>query len=535
MAYALEKLKRKLALPASLVIELPPPEVETDLAIPSFQQSPEAIAKKIRGLREPLIEKAVVTGRYVNLTLDKRLLARAVLSEINKLGNKYGHQPPRRKKIILEYSSPNIAKPLHIGHLRNTVIGQALGNIYRASGYQVTTENWLGDWGKQYGLVILAYQKWGRGKEFKKKPTQHLFKLYVKAIAQAKKDPKIDDQAREIFRKIENGDKKLLRIWQRFRRASISDFKKTYKIINAKFDIWSGESFYVPFIPQTIQEALQKKAAIKDPTGPVVVDLNKYGLRSYLLVKGDGASLYSARDLATAIYRLKKYQPEKLIYVIGNEQEFYFRQLFKTLELMGYQKSKLARVVYGIVTQKGSKMSTRVGNVTTMEEILKEAVKKASDPKIGIGAVRYNLLSQSNEKNVSFDWQRILNLQGNSAPYIQYGYIRTQSILKKAGQRPQQKIRMSDIDKLSPSEEKLVKLLALFPEMVNKSCQLNQPHFVATYLNNLVQEFSRFYNEVPVIKSEGATRNFRLTLVAAVGRVIKNGLALLEIEMPRKM
>ncbi|MFH1758965.1 MAG: arginine--tRNA ligase [Patescibacteria group bacterium] len=529
MQYILEKIKNKITRQAKreLNIEFPPPEIEADLAIPCFKQDPQKLASLLMDVRHPIIDKVAVVGRYVNLTLDKNKLAKEVLGAVDKSGDNYGQQKGK-KKVLIEYSSPNIAKPLHIGHLRNTVIGMALKNIYEANGYKVITENWLGDWGKQYGLLILGYQKWHKQGGVTLKD---LAKLYSRASKQAEKSKKFNEEAKEIFRQLEKGNKEILKLWKKFREISIRDFKKTYKLIGADFDLWLGESFYAPLMPTIIQETVKKKIAKKDGQA-VIVDLSKYGLRSYLLVKGDGASLYSARDLATAKHRLSKYKPEKLIYVVGHEQEFYLKQIFKTLELLGCKKSELQHVTYGIVTLAGKKMSTRAGNIVVVEDILNQAVKKAGKT-IGIGAIIYNLLSQGNEKNISFNLKQALNLKGNSAPYIQYGYVRANGIMKKAS-KLNLKFEIKNL-KLISHEAKLAMLLAQYPEVIQKTKELNQPHLIANYLNDLVQEFNRYYENVPILKEEGNVKNFRLLLVKSVAQVIKNGLALLNIKVPEKM
>lgn len=545
--YALEKIVSKLNLPPDLKTVTPPPEVDADLAIPCFKHDPNELAQKIISLRNPYIEKVEVMNRYVNLKLNEQYLSKEVLAEVLKRGDKYGFHSSigsrnkKRPKVLIEYSSPNIAKPLHIGHLRNTVLGRSLKKIYEANGYKVITENFLGDWGKQYGLLMLAFEKRGDEKELAKKRTEYLLKLYNQAVQLGKKSKKFDDEAKEIFKRLELGDRRLLKLWKKFRDISISDFKKTYKKLGVDFDLWTGESFYVKKMPAVIERALKKKIAQKDGEA-VAVDLERYGLRSYLLVKSDGASLYNARDLAAQSYRADKYKPEKIMILTAHEQEFYFRQLIKTLELMGYPRGKFENVVYGVVTLAGKKMSTRAGNIVTLENILEEAIRKAKGSEIiGKGAIIYNLLAQSNKKSVAFDWQRALSLQGSSAPYIQYGYVRAKGVLRKAKIFNLQFLFLRDISRsetiynLGKIEEELVMSLARFPEIIKQAKDHNEPHLIATYLNGLVQDFNRFYEEKPILKAEKDVMNFRLALTAAVGQVIKNGLGLLGIEAPNKM
>ena len=526
MAYFLDNLEKKLKLPKEARIISPPAEAKADLAIPAFNLDKEKIAKKIKAIKNPLIAGVEVVGGYVNIKLDANKLAVSVIKNILEEKDKYGfNKDGKRKTIFIEYSSPNIAKPLHIGHLRNTVLGMALKNIYNANGYKVLTENWLGDWGKQYGLLMLA---------LKKNPNGNLLDLYIWISKAAKKSKKIDQEARDIFRELEEGDKDLFKLWKKLRASSVRDFKKTYKRLGAEFDLWNGEYFYTPFMAGIVKEALKKGVAKKESDGPVVVDLSEYGLRSYLLAKTDGASLYDTRDLAAAKYRLQKYHPEKIIYVVGHEQELHLRQVFKTIELMGYQGEKLEHVWYGVVELKGVKMSTRAGNIIFIDNLLDEAIKKSKGNKvIAVGAIIYNMLSQSNGKNISFSWEKALNLRGNSAPYIQYAYTRAMSILRKAVVKKNNFRGGFQIE--SESESELVKALAFYPRVVRKAKGGNAPYLIATYLNDLSQKFNRFYEENSVLKAESNVRWQRLSLTKATAQVIKNGLGLLGIGAPAKM
>jgi len=534
MNYLLDNLEKKLKLPKGAKLILPPAEVDADLAISAFKLDKEKIVKKIRLLKSSLVADVKVVGGYINIKFDTNKLAAGVIKNVLKKKDKYGFNASGKKKTVLvEYSSPNIAKPLHVGHLRNTVLGVVLKNIYSANGYKVLTENWLGDWGKQYGLLILAYQKWGNKNNDIE--CRYLLDLYIRISKAAKKSKKIDQEARDIFRKLEEGDKSLLKLWKKFRDASVKDFKKTYKRLGAEFDFWHGEHFYTPFMEAVVKEALKKKVAKKEKGGPVVVDLDKYGLRSYLLAKTDGASLYDTRDLATAKYRLKKYKPEKIIHVVGHEQELHLKQLFKTMGLLGYPEEKLKHVSYGLVAMKGVKMSTRVGNIIFLDDLLDEAVKKSKGNKIiGIGAIIYNILSQSNERSISFSWEKALNLRGSSAPYIQYAYVRALGILRKAGNLSYFTSPYKG-EEISNSEAELVKALVFYPRVVKKAQENNSPHLIANYLNDLAQKFNRFYEKNPILKAESKVKRQRLLLTKAMAQVIKNGLSLLGIETPNKM
>ncbi len=396
MAYALDDLKKRLELKLEAPINFPPLEIEADLAVPSFKSNPNKLAEKITALGEPLIEKVEVAGGYVNLTLNKKILAGKILAEVSKFKNKYGWEAKKNKTILIDYSSPNIAKPMHIGHLRTTVLGMALKNIYLAGGYKVVGINYLGDWGTQFGKLALAWQKFGPAPL----TIENLFDLYVKINQETEKDEQLEQEARDLFKKMEEGDKKLLALWKKFRDCSVKDFKKTYKELGTKFEVWSGESLFKKDALEIIKEAVKKGVATQEYEA-AVVNLEKFGLKSYILAKSDGATLYAARDLAAAKWRFKKYRPEKNLYITGQEQEFYFKQIFKTLSLLGYAGEKMKHIGYNLVTIGGKKAATRKGRVVFLKDVLKEAVKKAKgNKKIGVIALIFNNLSQKRSKPI---------------------------------------------------------------------------------------------------------------------------------------
>ncbi len=542
--FGLEKIASK--------IEIPPEGVGADLAIPCFREKPEDVAEKIRGLNNPLFGNIAVTGRYVNISFDLDALASAVLAEVAAKKETYGwNASGAGKTVMLEYSAPNIAKPMHMGHARNNAIGHALVNIYKANGYGVVVTNHFGDWGMSLAKIMLAFQKWGDRVEFEKDPIRTLLGLYVRITKEIKTAPELEDEARELFKKLEAGDAGLRALWQEFRDISVKNFERVYALFGINFDLWHGESFYEPFIKEAVGEALAKGAAQygePDENGgrPVAVNLDAFKLPSFLLVKSDGASLYGARDIAVGRWRLKEYpQAEKIIYVVGHEQELYLRQIFKTLGLMGYPEEKFKHVSYGVVTLDGRKISTREGGIVFLEDGLKEAVAKTKGIKeVGVGAILYNMLSMGREHDIAFSWDAALSVQGNSAPYIQYAYVRAKAILDKA-KMTDSGIRTTEGDSsflnlesciVNPSshEARLLKRIAHYPQAVAQAHALDAPHIVATFLNEFAQEFSRFYDAVPVLE-EGEARALRLALVAASAQVIKNGLWLLGIEVPERM
>lgn len=534
--FGLEKIAAK--------IEIPPHGVDADLAIPAFEDNPHALAEKIQHLNNPLFKTVAVAGRYVNITFNYERLTQQVMREVGEQKERYGwNTSGAGKKIIIEYSAPNIAKPMHMGHARNNAIGHALVNMYRANGYTVITTNHFGDWGMSLAKIMLAYQKWGDRNAFEQNPIPHLLDLYVRITKEIETMPSLEEETRALFKKLEDGDKELRALWKKFREVSVANFKRVYALLGIDFDIGHGESFYEPLINEIIQEALNKKVATQEAGGPVVVNLDQFQLPSYLLRKSDGASLYSARDLAVGRWRLEEHNPDMIVYVVGHEQELYLQQIFKTLELMGYDQEKFKHVSYGIVTLEGKKMTTRSGNIIFLEDGLKEAIKRAKGiPEVGIGAVVFNMLSAGREHDIAFSWETALNVQGNSAPYIQYGYVRAQGILRQAQNTVLEKAGVAVTVNPTPSalhlrtapEAQLVKRIAWYPEVVRQAHKLNAPHVIATFLNNFVQEFNRFYATTPVVTHEGADEG-RIALVGAVAQVIKNGLWLLGIEVPEKM
>jgi arginyl-tRNA synthetase len=547
---SLIKFKNQIEL-LGFKVEIPPPEIEADLAIPCFKLNKNEIVQKIKDLREPLISDIEIVGDYINIVVNKNLLAQNLFQEVEKEKDGYGQaEVSANQKIIIEFSDPNIAKPLNVGHFRSTMIGQALVNLYRWQKYEVISINHLGDWGTQFGKLLVAHQKWNSDEP-------DLFKLYVRFHAESENNHQLEEEARQAFKKLENGDSELLALWQKITEESVVEFDKIYNELKVKFDHIIGESFYKDLAKEAISEALQKKVAEKSE-GAVIISETKTGLPTFVIQKSDESSIYASRDLAAAKDRLERWQPEKIIYAVGSEQNLYFKQIFKTLGLLGYDPQKFVHVSLGLVILSEGKMSTRQGKVVLLEDLLKEALEKTKGDKvIAYGALIYNALSSSPEKTIIFDWQKMLSLNGASAPYIQYGYVRAKSILEKI---PNQVILNSDrgrdeeslkssspslresdsersnLNRLTNTDQNLIKLLALFPEICQQAQQLNAPHLLAAYLNNLVQEFNRFYATERVLEEkEESVKNFRLRLISAFIQVVKNGLGLLNINVPEKM
>lgn len=544
-----------------IILEVPPNPDMGDYAFPcfnlskQFKKAPNIIAQELaqKIKPEPFLARVEVKGAYINFYINKTLLAQKVLKEIYQQKEKYGSSTEGENKTIIdEFSSPNIAKPFHIGHLRSTVIGNALHNMFAFFGYKVIRLNHLGDWGTQFGKLIVAHLKWKDDAYFKKDPINYLLDIYVKFHAEAEKNPELDDEARQWFKKLEDGDKEALKLWAKFHHASIDEFKRIYKLLNVEFDSWNGEAFYNDKIDDAISEVEKKNLAILDD-GALVVKLDKFAMPALMLRKSDGASTYHSRDLAAALYRLKTYSPEKLLYVVGSPQKLHFQQLFKVLDLMGVNNNKFVHVEFGQYSLPEGKISTRSGRVVFMEDVLQKTIALAEktidekNPKlknkkevarmVGIGAVFFSDLVNDRTKDIVFDWDKMLNFEGDTAPYLQYTHARACSVIKKAAK--EKLAPSSDVDYSllhSDVEKRIVTLLAGFQPKVCEAINACKPHIIAQYLIVLGRTFNEFYHACPVIQPDHVQMSeARLLLVEDSMQVIKNGLALLGISAPEEM
>jgi len=561
-------LKKAFKCPANIKqqieLEIPPEHIESDLAVSIFpiakllKKSALEIGRKVTEIinksKSKLIAKAEEKGGFVNLYLKKNDFYKTALAEIEKAKGKYGESDINAEKVVvIDYSSPNVARPFSVGHLRSTVIGQALTNIYRETGYSIIRDNHLGDWGTQFGKLIYAYQNWGDEEEIKKDPVRELKNLYVRFHKEAENNPELEEKAREIFQRLEQKDQKLLTLWKKFRDLSIEALKETYKKLGIDFDLWLGESYFTDEDENIINSCLKKGLCRQDSGSRAIIvdELNR--LPSFLLRKQDGASLYITRELATLKSRLKYFEPDVILYVVGNEQELYFKQLFALAKKMGYlRKTEVKHIGFGMVLQEGKKMSTRQGRVVELEDLINQSIAKAKEiieqknPNLsetekkkiaeilGIAAIVYNDLRQGRNKNISFDWDKMLNLESGTAVYLQYSYVRINSILGKIKKSdmglPKNIIFEKDI------ELALAKKLAFFPHIIICAQKEDSPHFICTYLEELAQLFNNFYDSAPVIQTKNSElRRSRIALIKAVATVIKNGLNLLNIQVPNKM
>ena len=542
-------------------IETPKDSKNGDYAFPCFRlakelrKAPPAIASEIKEKLEPVeeVEKVEVTGGYLNFFINKSTLAEEVLGEISKT-EQYGKSiVGEGKNIVIDYSAPNIAKPFHIGHLRSTVIGGALYNIYKYLGYNVTGVNHLGDYGTQFGKLIEGYKMWSEEYDIEKDPINELTKIYIRINEACKNDEQILENCRNNFKKLEDGDSYCVEIWKKFRELSLQEFQKVYDLLGSKFDSWNGESFYSDKMPEVI-DLLQKTGKLVESQGAKIIDLEDKGINTPCIIeKSNGSTTYATRDLAAILYRARTYDFDKALYVTSYEQVLHFKQVFEVAKLLGLDEkytNGLEHVSFGMVLLPEGKMSTREGNIIKLEELLNEAISRAKEiieqknpdlenkeevaKKVGIGAVIFNDMSASRIKDEVFDWNTILNFQGETGPYIQYTYVRTKSVLEKAGYLP--KIENVKIDNLSDEYSMaILKLIYNFEDILIQVTDKNEPSMLARYLIELAKAYSSFYNENKIIVDDKDVQDARVYLTYAVSQVLKQGANLLGIEMPEKM
>ena len=542
-------------------IETPKDSKNGDYAFPCFRlakelrKAPPAIANEIKEKIEAVeeIEKIEVAGGYLNFFINKSILTEEVLEEISK-AEQYGKSEiGKEKNIVIDYSAPNIAKPFHIGHLRSTVIGGALYNIYKYLGYNVTGVNHLGDYGTQFGKLIEGYKMWGKEYDIEKDPINELTKIYIRINEACKNDEQILENCRNNFKKLEDGDSYCVEIWKKFRELSLQEFQKVYDLLGSKFDSWNGESFYSDKMPEVI-EILEKTGKLIESQGAKIIDLEDKGINTPCIIeKSNGSTTYATRDLAAILYRARTYDFDKALYVTSYEQVLHFKQVFEVAKLLGldekYTKG-LEHVSFGMVLLPEGKMSTREGNIIKLEDLLNEAISRAQEiieqknpelenqeevaKKVGIGAVIFNDMSASRIKDEVFDWNTILNFQGETGPYVQYTYVRTKSVLEKAGYLP--KIEEVKVENLSDEYSlAILKLIYNFEDVLIQVTDKNEPSILARYLIDLAKAYSSFYNENKIIVEDKDIQNARVYLTYAVSEVLKQGANLLGIQIPEKM
>ena len=526
-----------------------------DIAFPAFslakveRKAPQAIAADIvEKLDTTYFEKVVATGPYVNFFLNKAEISGQVIKEVIKEGADYGQQDEGKNgNVTIDLSSPNIAKPFSVGHLRSTVIGDALSNIFRKLGYNTIKVNHLGDWGKQFGLLMVAYKKWGNKAAVEANPIDELLELYVRINAEIENDPSLDDEGRLWFKKLEDGDPEATELWQWFRDESLVEFNRIYDLLGVQFDSLNGEAFYNDKMDEGVQ-ILEDKGLLKESKGASIVDLDDVNLPPAMIKKSDGATLYITRDIATAMYRARTYNFVKNVYVVGQEQSNHFRQLKAVLKKMGFDWSDdMIHVDFGLVTKNRQKLSTRKGNIILLEPTLQEAIsrakaqieaknpdlenKEAVAHAVGVGAVKFYDLKTDRRNGYDFDLEAMVSFEGETGPYIQYAYARIQSILRKADFKPNPEANYS----LNDAESwEIIKLLQDFARVVKRAADNFEPSLVAKYAISLAQAFNKYYAHTRIL-DDSPERDSRLALSYSTALVLKEALRLLGVDAPEKM
>ena len=526
-----------------------------DIAFPAFslakveRKAPQAIAADIaEKIDQSAFEKVVATGPYVNFFLDKSKISDQVIKSVIEAGADYGQQDEGHGgNITIDLSSPNIAKPFSVGHLRSTVIGDALSNIFRKMGYNTIKINHLGDWGKQFGLLMVAYKKWGSKEAVEANPIDELLKLYVRINAEIENDPELDEEGRKWFKKLEDGDPEATELWQWFRDESLVEFNRIYKLLGVEFDSLNGEAFYNDKMDEAVQ-ILEEKGLLKESKGASIVELDDVNLPPAMIKKSDGATLYITRDIATAIYRARTYNFVKNIYAVGQEQSNHFRQLKAVLKKMGFDWSDdMIHVDFGLVTKNRQKLSTRKGNIILLEPTLQEAISRAKaqieekNPElenkeevahaVGVGAVKFYDLKTDRRNGYDFDLEAMVSFEGETGPYVQYAYARIQSILRKANFTPSTDATYSLSD---PESWEIIKLLQDFSRVVKRAAENYDPSLIAKYAINLAQAFNKYYAHTRIL-DESPERDSRLALSYSTAVVLKEALRLLGVDAPEKM
>ena len=526
-----------------------------DIAFPAFslakveRKAPQMIAAEIaEKINSQAFEKVVATGPYVNFFLDKSAISGAVIKEIIEKGADYAQQTEgKEQNITIDLSSPNIAKPFSVGHLRSTVIGDALSNIFKKMGYNTIKINHLGDWGKQFGLLMVAYKKWGSKEAVEANPIDELLKLYVRINAEIENDPALDEEGRLWFKKLEDGDPEATQLWQWFRDESLVEFNRIYKLLNVEFDSLNGEAFYNDKMDEAVQ-ILEEKGLLEESRRASIVNLDDVELPPAMIKKSDGATLYITRDIATAIYRARTYNFVKNVYAVGQEQSNHFKQLKAVLKKMGFDWSDdMIHVDFGLVTKNRQKLSTRKGNIILLEPTLQEAISRAKaqieakNPDlenkeqvaqaVGVGAVKFYDLKTDRRNGYDFDLEAMVSFEGETGPYIQYAYARIQSLLRKADFQPNAQANYS----LNDAESwEIIKLLQDFARVIKRASVNYDPSLIAKYAISLAQAFNKYYAHTRIL-DESPERDSRLALSYATAVVLKEALRLLGVEAPEKM
>ena len=547
------------------MIEIPQDQSMGDYAFPCFRlaktmrKAPNLIAaelaEKLQG--EKIFSEVSPVNAYVNMFVSREEMMKSTVSEVLEEKENFGRSDiGGNKKVIVEFSSPNIAKPFHIGHIRSTVIGNSLSKIYDALGYDVFKINHLGDYGTQFGKMICAYRRWGNREDVINSPIKTLLGYYTKFHVEVEEHPELEDEARAIFTKLEQGSKEEVELWQWFREESLKEFQRVYDMLGIEFDSYNGESFYSDKMPR-FEKELSDKGLLQESNGAQVVDLEEYKLGTALIKKSDGSSLYITRDIAAAVYRKENYDFYKNIYVVATQQNLHFQQLFKILELMGYDwANQCVHVPFGMVRLEEGTMSTRHGRVVFLEDVLNGAIEKTREiieeknpnienleeitSQVGIGAVVFNELSNNRIKDYTFKWDQILNFDGETGPYVQYTHARCASLLRKAGEdivAKAQDPKNVDFALLAKSDSayELTKLIYAFPGVVEQAGEKYEPSIITRHIIDIAQCFNKFYHDEHIIVDDEVEKTSKIALVIATKRVIATGIGLLGMKAPERM
>lgn len=542
-------------------IEIPPSYEMGDYAFPVFslakifRKNPNMIAEEMAASIKPeYFEKVESKGAYINFFTNKEALAKTVVEEISKEKENYGKSKlGEGKTVIVEYSSPNIAKPFHIGHIRSTIIGDSLKRIHKFLGYNVVSINHLGDYGTQFGMLIYAIKNWGNIEEIEKNPIPELLKLYVRVNTEADQNEEIKEECRHYFASLEKGDEDAVKIWTWIREISLKEFNIVYDLLGIKFDSYNGESFYSDKMMKQV-ERMEKLGILKDSEGAKIVDLEKYNLPPALILKSDGSTIYITRDIAAAEYRHETYHPEKNIYVVATEQNLHFKQLKAVLKEMQYDwYDEVTHVAFGMINLADGKLSTRQGRVVYLIDVLNKAIEKIMEilnereetsgvkiankeelaKQVGIGAIKFQELFNQRIKDYTFDWDKTLSFEGESGPYVQYAHARICSLLEKGGFDINKEVDSSLLN--NEMEINILRNLYKFTEVVEDAKEKYEPFFISRYVVELAKDFNKYYNQVTINVEDEKLKNTRLMLCYSVKNVISEGLRLLGIEAPEKM